>query len=470
MAPKKDAKKADAAAAAPAAAAATKKEEKKEVEAGGKPPKPDEEEYKRRMEAVTKQIDAKKEQISKLSQKIGDLSHGKEDYEKEKNALFEVVNASKEERQALMATKQEVIHKKKAQKQEARDAKDKMRQLEGSMEMTEDEIDDKIQKIEYTMSTSSMTLKEEKDCMMQIKKLKAKKPQVIQAAKQYERMKAQCDAATAPDPTKSVDEQLNEINEKIKAIQDAQDVQYKKINELKEKRTQQMGGVQGLIDEKTKLKGECEELQGQRSAVGDERRKMQKAFNEWEKEQRAERRRKQDAEWAKQHAEWDAEEAKRQLEKPNPYLNETTLLEQTIDYCKGLLPREDSGEAEKKDLDFNNPEGAKILVSKKDRDQEFYFAPTKKKNLKRKGGEKGKATAVKHTADTFQIFQQLKLAAPMTTDDVPPLLEKLEKSLAGYMEKVKKWEGERLEKLKAAEESGSADAAKTAEWFTIVLY
>merc|ERR1711974_223778 len=139
----------------------------------------------------SKQIDKKKAEISELSKKIGDLSHGKEDYEKEKNALFEIVNATKEERQQLQAQKQEVISKMKAQKQEARDAKDKMRQLERGMEMTEDEIDEAIQKITYQMSTQSMTLKEEKALMMQIKKLKEKKPEVIQAAKQYERMKAQ---------------------------------------------------------------------------------------------------------------------------------------------------------------------------------------------------------------------------------------------------------------------------------------
>lgn len=458
MAPKKEKK---AAADKPAEKADKKEETKKDsvVKEGGKPEKPDEEYYKKAMDEKTKQIDKKKEEIAALSKKIGELSHGKEDYEKEKSALFEIVNATKEERQTLAAQKQEVINKMKAQKQEARDAKDKMRQLESSMEMTEDEIDEKIQKIEYKMSTSSMTLKEEKDCMMQIKKLKAKKPQVIQAAKQYERMKAQCDAATAPDPSKTVDEQLADINEKMKALTDRQDKEYKKINELKEKRTQQMGGVDSLIQEKSKLKEQVDQIMKERSVIGDERRAKQRAFNEWEKEQRAERKRRQDAEWAKQRAEWDAEEAKRQLEKPNPYLNETTLLEQTIDYCKGLLPKEEAAEAAAKTLEHNNPEGAKILVSKKDRDAEMYFAPTKKKNLKKKGGDKPKATAIKHTAETFAIFQQLKLQAPLTTDDLGPILEKLQTSLGEYNEKVRVWEAERLEKLKAAEEAGDAAAA-----------
>jgi len=283
----------------------------------------------------------------------------------------------------------------------------------------------------------------------------------------------------APDPTKTVDEQLNEINEKIQALQKRQDAEYSKIKALKEKREKQMGGVDRLVEERGKLKGQCDEFQKERSAIGDERRQKQKLFNEWEKEVRADRRRKQQAEWDKQRAEWEAEGAKRELEKPNPYLNETTLLEQTIDYCKGLMPKVEGVEQEKIVCDFNNPEGAKILLSKKDRDAEMYFAPTKKKNLKKKGGV-AKSSAIKHTADTFQIFEQLKLAAPMTTDDVAPLLAKLESSLAAYQEKVKVWEGDRLEKLKAAEEAAKVEgkdegkAAVVAEaekkWIVWLIY
>merc|ERR1712194_245478 len=48
--------------------------------------------------------------------------------------------------------------------------------------------------------------------------------------------------------------------------------------------------------------------------------------------------------------------------------------------------------------------------------------------------------SIKHNAVTFKLFDQLKLNAPTTTDDIPALLEKLEEQLAGFQEKVKEWE------------------------------
>lgn len=205
-------------------------------------------------------------------------------------------------------------------------------------------------------------------------------------------------------------------------------------------------------------------LQAERTTIHEERRAKQKAFNEWEKEQRAERRRRQDLERQKQQAEWDAQEAQRELEKPNPYLNETTLLEQTIDYCKGLLPKDEAAAQQKKDADLKTIDGTVLLVRKEDRDADMFFAATKKKNLKKKGGDKPKATAIKHTAETFKIFDELKLKAPMTTDDLGPLMEKLQADLAGYMEKVAAWETERRDKMKAAEEAAKEEeAAKAAD-------
>ena len=47
----------------------------------------------------------------------------------------------------------------------------------------------------------------------------------------------------------------------------------------------------------------------------------------------------------------EAENAKWELEQPNPYLAETTLLEQTLDWCKNQLPKsEETKEEEKKDI------------------------------------------------------------------------------------------------------------------------
>merc|ERR1712203_401921 len=96
---------------------------------------------------------------------------------------------------------------------------------------------------------------------------------------------------------------------------------------------------------------------------------------------------------------------------------------------------------EKKEVAHENPEGTEVIVAKKDQD-EFFMMPAKGKKSKSKKGGKAESSAkpIKHNAETFRLFDQLKLNAPMTTDEVPALLEKLEAQLADYQQKVKVWE------------------------------
>merc|ERR1719221_175620 len=135
-----------------------------------------------------------------------------------------------------------------------------------------------------------------------------------------------------------------------------------------------------------------------------------------------------------------------------PYVAEITLLEQTILFCKGLVQEKGTEKKEeKKETVHTNPDGHEILLSKESREEEFYFAPTaakKKSKSKNKGAAEGKAKPIKHNAETFKLFDQLKLSAPITTAEIPETLEKLEAQLESYQEKVKAWEKNRDQKKK----------------------
>merc|ERR1712183_332621 len=113
---------------------------------------------------------------------------------------------------------------------------------------------------------------------------------------------------------------------------------------------------------------------------------------------------------------------------------------------------------EKKEIKHDLPKGAEVLT-KKDEREEFYLEPTAK-------GKKGKTKAkkdesstkpIKHNAETFQLFDKLKLDAPITTDDVPALLVKLDEKLVEFNSKVKNWEEQR-ENLKERILAGEATA------------
>merc|ERR1711976_537580 len=108
-------------------------------------------------------------------------------------------------------------------------------------------------------------------------------------------------------------------------------------------------------------------------------------------------------------------------------------LEQTVQFCKGLLPQEAvEAKEDKKETVFNNKDGEVVLGKKEDRANEFYFAPTKKKGGAKKSNKPSEdpmKKSIKHNAETFRLFDTLGLEAPITVADVPALLEKLEKQM-----------------------------------------
>merc|ERR1719198_1732450 len=97
-----------------------------------------------------------------------------------------------------------------------------------------------------------------------------------------------------------------------------------------------------------------------------------------------------------------------------------------------------------------------VLLSKDKRDEEFFFAPTAKgkKGKSNKHKEKSSSKPIKHNAETFTLFAKLKLDAPITTEEIPDLLEKLEAQLEDYKTKVSEWEEKREEMKRKILEEG----------------
>merc|ERR1712110_512685 len=161
-------------------------------------------------------------------------------------------------------------------------------------------------------------------------------------------------------------------------------------------------------------------------------------------EKSMEERKERQMEMEKRRLEREAEKLDDQ-----PYVAEITLIEQTIFFCKSLTQSKGTEQKEeKKETVHDNPDGTVVMSKKEDR-EEWYYAPTAKgkKGSKKSGGAKGEGSkkSIKHNAETFRLFDQLKLDAPITTDDIPPLLEKLEEQLVKYQEKVKVWQEKREE-------------------------
>merc|ERR1712039_1080913 len=190
----------------------------------------------------------------------------------------------------------------------------------------------------------------------------------------------------------------------------------------------------------------------ERNDLRDEFRQQEREFNNYLNERRQAARARQEEERGKKKAEYEQRQKEREVEKLNeqPHVTEITLIEQTISFCKSLTTTKAKEEKNKQDLTLDNPEGTVMLGKKEDRD-EFWFAPTKEKKTgkKAKGKESAGSKPIKHNAETFRLFDQLKLDAPITVDDIPATLEKLEAQLEMYQGKVKEWEAKREEMKEA---------------------
>merc|ERR1712039_353822 len=198
------------------------------------------------------------------------------------------------------------------------------------------------------------------------------------------------------------------------------------------------------FDERKELGEKVQEKIKEKNAVRDEFRAKEREYYAYQAEVRKARQEKYQEErmaWQKERDQLNKVKKAEKLE-DQPYVAEITLIEQTIAFCNSLTQKKaDDVKEEKKEIAHNNPEGYEVVVKKEDQD-EFFMMPAKgKKSKSKKGGKaEGSAKPIKHNAETFRLFDQLKLDAPITTDEVPALLEKLEAQLADYQNKVKVWE------------------------------
>merc|ERR1719420_832674 len=310
---------------------------------------------------------------------------------------------------------------------------------------SEEQIAERIRELEYDMCVSSMTLKAEKDILKEIAELKRSKPKLAQVAN----MESKVSNFDAGLPLK---ERTENVKEKLNAARDAKKIVSEQYKALLEERQAQMGNMPELFEEREALNKKIQEKIKERNTLRDEFRQAERDFNAYLAEVRNLRADRARAERAERDAEYEKDRRIRQAEKleEQPHIAETTLIEQTLLFCKSLLPKEEEkNTVEQKEIPHNTKEGETVL-KKKGEEEEYYFAPTKKAKASKAKGKKesSKSKPIKHNAETFRLFSQLKLDAPVTTDEIPALMEKLEEQKKAYAEKIKEWEEKREEMKK----------------------
>merc|ERR1711972_390289 len=245
---------------------------------------------------------------------------------------------------------------------------------------------------------------------------------------------------------------IQEINAAMAKHREEKKVIQEKLAKLRDERKAKLGDVPTWHEQRQEISAQIAEKVKEKNEIRDAFKVKEREYYAYLAEVRKLRQEKVQEErmaWQKERDQQNKLRRAEQLEE-QPYVAEITLIEQTIAFCNSLTQKkaEDTKE-EKKEVAHANPEGTEVLVAKKDQD-EFFMMPAKGKKSKGKkaGKAEGSAKPIKHNAETFRLFDQLKLNAPITTDEVPDLLEKLQVKLADFQQKVKVWEETKEEQKK----------------------
>lgn len=448
-----------------------KKKEKKEVDPEeAKIPaveQPDKKAFDDKLEKLQNKIDSAQAELKKVKEQIGDRSQGNSEFQTKRSELLAKVQAEKEKIDGYMTKKDEIRSAMGLKNTEDANMKKELKDMKKKIGYTDvEQIDKRIKEIEDTMMHSSLTLKDEKKMMLEIAQLKKNKPEVTK----YNQMDQALATQKALSDNSSLKEQLDQINEVMKVHRDRKAELNKEFTELLAERDAQMGNSQEMYGQRDELNNKVKEYIQERNELRDQFRSDEKKYWEYQKELKNLRYEKQRQEREEREKEWQQERRKRDAEKldDQPYVAETTLLEQTIKFCKTFQPKEAEEKKEVKEQSWDNKKDEVVLLDKSKREEEFYYAPTRKGKASKNKGKKegGSARPIKHNAETFKLFATLKIEAPITTDDIPATLEKLEAEMETFQAKIKDWEksrDERKAKILAGESLDDEETKEEAE-------
>jgi len=450
------------------------------------PTRPDPGELAAAVEQTNAEVSELKWALSASSAPAGALSDPQtEEFLQRKLELRADLDSEELAIEELQQRKDDLVEGVARKQREKEDTMQQLSELRSSLGFaTEDQIDERIAALESQMWSQRLSLAEEKRLLSEIAMLSSKKPQVSQ----FTRMAAS--AARGGDSNESLKQKVDEINEQLR-------IRREEKKSIAQRYHAHIEGMKAIINEKLH----------ERSAVEEEHQRLERRHSAWqarveksseraartrEREERLQARREEEerrqrerqgrvdkAEEArlkkkeelteKRHAKLeapddsedellDAAAAVTAAQEP-PHFAEVVLLEQTLQFCRSILPREEERPEEKKSVEYNNPEGSVIVIPKEQRGMDFLIPPVKPRRSEAKSmkqREKLKKAenlkTIRHNVHSFSLFEKLMMDAPLSTDDLPATIEKLRDHLDKRRAEIATWEAKRDEARRAAVE------------------
>jgi uncharacterized coiled-coil DUF342 family protein len=462
---------------APKKAVETKKEEKpkkptlspemkellEQEKAIEKVPQPDRTALDANNEKTQTAINALQEKLKAINEKVNAKSTGKEEHFKARDEIRAKLDEYQGKIDELEKKRTALMGGIQAKQKESRDKRQELNDMKKKLGFdSEEEIEKKIREIEVEMMTGSMTLKKEKELMAKMTELRKSKPMVSK----YQQMESNMGPTGE---VGSMKDNITDLQKQLAELRDAKKLQSQAYSKLMEARQKVMGDVPGLFEEREKINASIREKIQERNAERDEFRKQERGFNDYLSKVRELRGKRAKLEREARQAEWDeTRKAEKEAEGPPPlpFAEDLQYLENITKYLQPFLPKEAEKEEDKKEKVPDAIGGHMVLMSKESREDEFFYAPTKKKQLKKKGGDGKKAKPIVHSMEALSFFDKYKLPTPADSAAVPATLEAVEakvKEFKAKQEKKIEEDKKKAEKKAAGETEEAAEGKAEAE-------
>jgi len=388
-------------------------------------PKPNQEAHNAELQKIRDTIDGL---IKKRNELSGKFNRGANDkLNTERNELRESLEKIRVEQGKIKKGRQEAVSKIKELQALRRKKNDELRNARQKLPVSNvNDIDKQISQLEKDIE-AGVSVNEEKQLLKEISKLK-------QAKNTLDKVKKSVDEFNVDDKIKELDAKIKKYNEDRVPLEKKYTEIKAKLDALEENRKEQS-------DNFKKNKEERDEIQKQIEANIQKRRDLVAAFKAQREEYRnyvkADRERREEERKKKIQEERDERLAKRfeaelELAEIPAYTEEINSCNTLIGILNGQLESKSDNATEQTqktnaNLESSIPEGAILLNSKNDREEEVFFSGKGKKNKKQHKKAKDTENApIKFDLGVMEAFWKLKVDVPSSTEEMKQAIKTLE--------------------------------------------
>lgn len=297
---------------------------------------PDQTAYDKNVATLKRGIKTLDAKIDGLNLKVSENTEVRQNYRNQKRDVISKLKAIQKSKEALYQQKNEFQSKITKVGQDRKARKERAANLRKSLKFTSiEDIDKEVSAIEYRLSTSSLSLKNEKKLIEEIKILKKQKGTVAE----YEEAKKLADEANLD--TSEWKEKRDAKNLELRKLRDAESQHKNVLNELRRKESGVNKVVQELIDQRRQSVSEVRKLKRDLSKLTRDFEAQKKAHYRYTEHvkwvKREQRRKERKARLEEQRQEEEKEKEEEVVR--HPYEKELFQCDELLRYLNRLAPQ-----------------------------------------------------------------------------------------------------------------------------------